>query len=89
MNVAILVLVETVRAVLQTVTVTPSAVPVVTVAAILETHALYHLVRAGLLVMIPAVAILLLDVLGSRMDPVDVTVIPPVEVLGIAVTTLT
>ncbi len=85
MNVAT-ALVETVQVVLQTVFVTPSAVSVVSVVVIPETPAL-HLAHAGLPALIPAVPVL--DVLGNRrLDPF-VFVMLPVEVLGIAVTTLT
>ncbi len=81
------VLVETVQAVLQTVFVTPSAVPVVIVVVTSETPALHHLGHAGLPALIPAVPVL--DVLGNRrLDPF-VFVMLPVEGLGIAVTTLT
>ncbi len=87
MNVAT-VLVETVQAVLRTVFVTPCAVPVVIAVVISETPALFLLVHAVLLATILAVPVL--DVLGSRrLDPFVVTVILPVEYLGIAVTTLT
>ncbi len=85
MNVAT-VLVETVQVVLQTVFVTPSAVPVVIVVEISETPAL-HLGHAGAPASIPAVSVL--DVLGSRQLDPFVFVMLPVEGLGIAVTILT
>ena len=95
MNVAT-VLVETVQAVLRTVSVTPSAVSVVIAVVISEIPALVH---AGLLASIPALVhawplavttvVIVKYVLGSLVDSILVTVIPHVEAWEIAATTWT
>ncbi len=87
---------ETVQAVLRTVSVTPSAVSVVIAVVISEIPALVH---AGLLASIPALVhawtlavttvVKVNYVLGSLVDSILVTVIPHVEGLEIAATTLT
>ena len=87
---------ETVQAVLRTVSVTPSAVSVVIAVVISEIPALVH---AGLLASIPALVhawplavttvVIVEYVVGSLVDLILVTVIPHVEGLEIAATTWT